>query len=105
MEALQHAAPYKHGRSRHVTRPTDERSECVGNKDDPRFLTFIKALKQLHEEQAADTGDVEAKTLDEYVAEAERRYWASRDPATEAARLLEEARRRLTTRQRKEGKK
>jgi hypothetical protein len=72
----------------------------VGNKDDPRFVKFVEALNDLRAERPDDAEPSELPSFEEEVKEAEERFWATRgDPATEAARLLKQARRRRTTRQ------
>ena len=73
----------------------------MGNKDDPRFTRFVRALSEWWAQHADDEPkETEFKTLDEYVDEAERHYWATRgDPATEADRVRREARRQHTTHQ------
>ena len=94
---------YREGRSRHVTRVTRERRNVCDDKDDSRFIRFVKALKEWRSQRGNDeAADHESKTFDEHVEEAERRFWSSRgDPATEAKRMLNEARRRRTNQQKK----
>src|SRR5688572_4014074 len=95
MEVLRDAAFHREGRHDYLRRRVTERGEDVGNKDDPRFIRFLKALNKLRLRNTRNEPEhTEFKTFDEYVEEAERRFWASRgDPATEAERLLDEAHR------------
>lgn len=102
MEAL-HARIKPHGRQRHVPSRPYERSENVGDEDDPRFIES-DGLKPPDAEQAESADGGEHLLLEQYLAEAERRYWASHgDPETEIARLTERARRRLATEAGEEG--
>ena len=99
MKAIRDTATYPQGQSHHVTREAEERRECVvGNRDDPALVRFLKAWAAWRAKKADEDPDTECSTFDELVDEAERRYWESRgDPASEAERLLQEARRLKTT--------
>jgi len=47
MEVLRDAAFHREGRPDYLRRRVTERGEDVGNKDDPRFIRFLKALNKL----------------------------------------------------------